>query len=169
LHNAIFFVEVMSTPEKNKKTPRQRWIRLGLITLICLPLVIMLLLLTTQTTPPLSVIMQRISNGKAQPAGDMAKPDTSTSIEHQSIVTEATADTTYHPQPSTEMSDERTPSKSGTEDGYWDGYYDGSARQGARRHFNDSSAYSTSAHRQAYSTHYAEGYDQGYTKGKNNQ
>lgn len=157
--------DTKSTTRVATSERRARWLRIGSVTLICLPLIAVLLLLKAGRPALPSMPTSTQSADGASTSGGMATPDTSTSIEHRAMAAFAIADTTYHTPTSHEMIDQRTPSKSGTEDGYWDGYYDGTARQSARQHFNDSSDYDLATQRHTYSTHYAEGYELGYTNG----
>lgn len=157
---------IMNKVDKNKKTQRQKWMRIMQVVMICLPLFAILLLLKIQSSPALSFPVEDGNTKQAQSSEVIAKPDTSTSIENLAIVTEVQTDTTFLTQPEIETGDMRSPSEAGAKDGYWDGYYDGTAQDTTYQRFNDASQFTQQMNRETYAKHYAEGYHQGFAEGR---
>jgi hypothetical protein len=156
----------MNKVDKNKKTQRQKWMRIMQVVMICLPLFAILLLLKIQSAPALSLPSEDENAAQAQSSEVIAKPDTSTSIENLAVVADAAADTIFNDQIDAEDRDMRSPAEAGAEDGYWDGYYDGAARDTTRQRFNDDCQFTQQMNRETYAKHYAEGYHQGFAEGK---
>lgn len=156
----------MNKVDKNKKTQRQKWMRIMQVVLICLPLFAILLLLKIQSTPALSLPREDENATQVQSSEVIAKPDTSTSIENLAVVVDAVADTIFNDQIQAEDRDMRSPAEAGAEDGYWDGYYDGAARDTTRQRFNDDCQFTQQMNRETYAKHYAEGYHQGFAEGR---
>jgi hypothetical protein len=156
----------MNKVDKNKKTQRQKWMRIMQVVMICLPLFAILLLLKIQSAPALSLPREDENATQAQSSEVIAKPDTSTSIENLAVVVDAATDTIFNNQIEAEDRDMRSPAEAGAEDGYWDGYYDGAARDTTRQRFNDDCQFTQQINRETYAKHYAEGYHQGFAEGK---
>lgn len=156
----------MNKVDKNKKTQRQKWMRIMQVVMICLPLFAILLLLKIQSAPALSFPREDENATQVQSSEVIAKPDTSTSIEHLAVVVDAVADTIFNDQIEAEDRDMRSPAEAGAEDGYWDGYYDGAARDTTRQRFNDDCQFTQQMNRETYAKHYAEGYHQGFAEGR---
>lgn len=154
----------MTSSPKNKSTKRALVSRIGIITVICLPIVAVLFILKVQTTA--TPLLSNNNKGmKENTPTTIAKPDTSTSIEHLSMIVAQPTDTTNHTLTAFETSvDPRTPAEAGAEDGYWDGYYDGTARDTTRERYNENSNYSLPNNIQIYKEHYNEGYEAGFSE-----